>query len=285
MRGAAFSILLGLLATETQGATLAVLPARLDRSARAELPLFFDDFLLAAAQQAGDFDVIGEEDIEAILEITDLEGRQRLLACDDWCLADVYGDLGIDKQLVLRIVRLKEGGWLTVGKLMDARALEVEALSSAFVGGDAVGLLSAMQRVVGEVLGGDQPPEVVRPSPFDERLRASPPRGRGGQCRSDDPEDCEQQCLRRHAGSCQTLATMYLMGKGRPAVWGRSAIFYEQACELGAASACNNLGVLHHYGFGVAIDAQRARSMFELACAGGDRAGCGHLSAMLAPGR
>jgi len=144
-----------------------------------------------------------------------------------------------------------------------------------------------MQGVVSEVLAGEPPPAVVAPSPFLDRLAARPPapRVRGRACRRDDPADCEEQCLRRHAGSCQTLATAYLMGNGVPAVWGRAAIFFEQACELGAASACNNLGVLHRLGWGVLVDADRARALFELACDGGDRTGCLHLSAMLASTR
>ena len=75
-------------------------------------------------QQATDQDVIGEQDIEALL---DLEAQQQLLDCDDdWCLADLVGELGIDQQLVIRIVRLGEGGWLMVGKVMDARAGRIE---------------------------------------------------------------------------------------------------------------------------------------------------------------
>ena len=106
-------------------------------------------------------------------------------------------------------------------------------------------------------------------------------RRRGRQCYQDDPEDCERQCIYRHAGSCHALATIYLLGKGRPVVWGRSAIFFEQACQLGGASACNTLGMLHAYGLGVDEDRSRARSLFEISCDAGNRTGCKHLAVLL----
>ncbi len=278
MRGASLLLIVGLSSAGARADTLAVSPPRLNAGARAELPVFFEEFLLAAAHGVSGCDVIGEQDFEALL---DLEAQRRLLDCDDWCITDLIGGLGIDKQLAITVVRLDGGTWLTVGKVLDAKAKRVEAIDSALVAGDARDLLRVLERLIGEILTAPAPAEVVRPSPFFVRLQSRPRAAGGNQCDAGDPKDCEEQCLRRHAGSCQTLATNYLMGRSTPAVWGRSVIFFEQACELGSASACNNLGALHHFGLGVEIDEQRARSLYELACAAGDATGCEHLGGLL----
>ena len=45
----------------------AVMPTQLDETSKGLVPDLFDDYLLTAIQNAGDFDVIGQEDIAAML--------------------------------------------------------------------------------------------------------------------------------------------------------------------------------------------------------------------------
>lgn len=255
---------------------VAVLPLLLDTRAARELPSLVDDVILHAVEQAGPYQAIGHHDIEALL---DLEAQKELLGCEPtWCWVDLAGAMGADHHLSFRVLRKGHHSWVAVGKLGRVTSGGIEHLRSVTVEGSATDFLAQMVMVVREILQAPPPEPVVRPSYFEWLVQQRDPALATGEgCSREDPADCEAQCLRRNAASCDSLGAMYLTGRNVPRVWGKAAIFFEQGCALGAASACNSLGVLHHFGFGVDEEPPRARSLFERACIDGEDLGCEHL--------
>ncbi len=125
-------------------AKLAVMPTQLDATSQGLVPKLFDDYLLAAVQNAGDFEVIGQEDIAALIGF---EKQKEILGCDDAaCLADVGNALGVDRLLVVKIACLGED-WVVTSKLINIRATKVEARASEIVSGAVKELLQAVPRI------------------------------------------------------------------------------------------------------------------------------------------
>ncbi len=150
--------ILALVAFAADGAPrpkLAFLPTQIDLSAVELVPRIIDDYVLTAAQQVGTFEVIGEDDINALLSF---EKRKDLAGCDDAsCFADIGGALGAD-QLALFKVALVETSWAVTGKLIDIRGALVVNRTSDFVNGDAKTLLKAMPDLARALLGAPQAP-------------------------------------------------------------------------------------------------------------------------------
>lgn len=130
---------------------LAVLPSQIEESARDQVPGLFDDYLLAAVQNAGEYEVIGQDDINSMLGF---EQQKELFGCDDvTCMADIGGALGVDRIVVVKIAKL-ENDWVTTSKLINITEARVESRSSDFVSGDTKALLQAVPRIVTKLFGG-----------------------------------------------------------------------------------------------------------------------------------
>ncbi|MBI3178077.1 MAG: hypothetical protein HYZ27_00350, partial [Deltaproteobacteria bacterium] len=137
-------------AAETPRPKLAFLPTEIDQSTLGRVPPIIDDYILTAAQQIGTFDVIGEDDINALLSF---EKRKDLAGCDDaGCFADIGGALGADRLAMFKVA-LVESSWAVTGKLIDIRGASVLNRTSDFVGGDAKALLEAMPDLARALLG------------------------------------------------------------------------------------------------------------------------------------
>lgn len=129
-------------------------------------------------------------------------------------------------------------------------------------------------------------------------------------CDDNDAAECTKQCERGHAGSCTSLAYLYMDGKGvkkdplqavrllykacdgndaagcaslafahregqgiRKNVV-KAAEYNTKACELGNAPACTGLGYAYSEGEGAEKDVTRALSLYSKACDLGDGVGC-----------
>ncbi|MEK7703518.1 MAG: hypothetical protein AAB426_01055 [Myxococcota bacterium] len=130
---------------------LAVLPTQFDETSAGKVPKLFDDYLLTAVQNAGDFEVIGQDDISALLGF---EKQKDLVGCDDMsCIADIGGALGVDRLVVVKIAHLQDE-WISTAKLINIREARVEARSSDFVAGEVRDLLRAVPEIVRKLFAG-----------------------------------------------------------------------------------------------------------------------------------
>ncbi len=158
---------------------IAVMPTQFDESSAGTVPKLFDDYLLTAVQNAGEFEVIGQDDMNAMLGF---EQQKSLLGCDDAsCIADIGGALGVDKIVVVKIARLGEE-WVTTCKLISIRDTRVEARTSDFTQGTVKDLLEAVPRIVGKLFG--KTPGTASPSaasPAAASLAAAPDAVAAGQ--------------------------------------------------------------------------------------------------------
>ncbi|MBI5508579.1 MAG: hypothetical protein HY903_07485 [Deltaproteobacteria bacterium] len=155
MRGALWVALLVVPAVASAAQVkIAVLPAQIDETSKGAVPKIFDDYLLAAVQNVSGGEVIGQEDINALLSF---DKQKQLFGCDDVsCMADIGGALGVDKTVVVKITRL-QNDWVITAKLINLREVKVEARTNDFVGGDAKALLQAVPAVVKKLFGGGGP--------------------------------------------------------------------------------------------------------------------------------
>ncbi len=144
---------------------VAVLPVQMEKSAKGMVPTLFDDYLLTAVQNVGDFEVIGQDDINALIGF---EKQKQLVGCDDvTCMADIGGALGVDRLVIVQIARLKEE-WVSTAKLINIRQAKVESRSSDFVTGDTKALLEAVPSIVKKLFAGGgaaAPTRVAAPEP------------------------------------------------------------------------------------------------------------------------
>lgn len=143
---------------------LAVLPTQFDESSAGKVPKLFDDYLLAAVQNAGDYEVIGQDDITALLGF---EKQKDLVGCDDMsCIADIGGALGVDRLVVVKIAHL-QNEWVSTAKLINIRDARVESRSSDFVSGDVRELLRAVPDIVRKLFagGGNISAQTTPPTP------------------------------------------------------------------------------------------------------------------------
>jgi TPR repeat protein len=89
-----------------------------------------------------------------------------------------------------------------------------------------------------------------------------------------DPDDCDRQCVAKHASSCVSAGRMYEFGRGAPADPSRAFRLYEQACDLSYAGGCYNAAVLLEAGNGVDRDSERARQLYAKVCEMGSKTAC-----------
>ncbi len=128
---------------------VALMPTQFDTSASGQVTEFYDDYLLTAVQELNAIDVIGTDDINALL---DFEKRKEMLGCDDLsCMAEIGGALGVERIMLVRIARLN-GEWGVTARLMNIQAAKVEARVKRFVKGDAKALLQDASMLVRKLL-------------------------------------------------------------------------------------------------------------------------------------
>ncbi|MEK7704994.1 MAG: outer membrane beta-barrel protein [Myxococcota bacterium] len=126
------------------------MPVQVDKSAEGQLPQLVNDVVLTAVQNIGTFEVIGQDDVNALIGF---EKQKDLVGCDDAsCLADIGGALGVDRIFVMKVARVGEE-WVTTIKIINIREARVEGRSSEFTAGNAKALLLAMPQIVTKVLG------------------------------------------------------------------------------------------------------------------------------------
>ncbi len=137
--------------TASSAVRLAVLPVQMETALRAQVPELINDYLLAAVQNQGGYDVIGQDDLAALLS---LEKQKDLVRCDAAsCFAEIGGALDVDKLLVVKLARSGDE-WATTAKVMNVRTVRVELRSAEFVGGDARALLRSLPILIANLFGG-----------------------------------------------------------------------------------------------------------------------------------
>jgi hypothetical protein len=129
---------------------IAVVPTQLEESAKGMVPSLFDDYLLTAVQNTSGAQVIGQDDIGAMLGF---DKQKQIMNCDDTaCMADIGGALGVDKIVSVKIARLGDD-WVATAKLINIKATKVEARVNEIVPGDTKALLKAVPRLTGKLFG------------------------------------------------------------------------------------------------------------------------------------
>lgn len=92
-------------------------------------------------------------------------------------------------------------------------------------------------------------------------------------CAPDDLADCEAQCQRGDAMSCDRAG--YLIATGKGAVdHARADALFERACDADVANACVNLGLRRLYGTPVSKPSQSGLTILDKACRSGEPRGC-----------
>ncbi|MEK7704241.1 MAG: hypothetical protein AAB426_04725 [Myxococcota bacterium] len=128
----------------TAGRKVAVLPVQLDTGAEGKVPQLIDDYLLTAVQNMSGLEVIGQDDISALLGF---EKQKDLVGCDDAsCLANIGGALGVDLIVAVKVALLGTD-WVVTAKLINLREARVEARTSEIVAGDVKALLRSVPEI------------------------------------------------------------------------------------------------------------------------------------------
>jgi hypothetical protein len=141
---------------------LAVLPLQVEQSAQADVPDLADDYLLAAVQNSGGYQVIGPDDVSALIGF---EEQKDLLGCDEAsCFADLGGALGVELLAVFKVARL-DTDWVVTAKLINTAETRVTARASHFLAGGTKELLQGMPTVVAKLFGKKLPPAAGSPAP------------------------------------------------------------------------------------------------------------------------
>lgn len=91
-------------------------------------------------------------------------------------------------------------------------------------------------------------------------------------CAPTDASDCEKQCEKGDAASCDRHGSLILGGKAGPADTAKAQAAFSKACSAGYANACGNLGVSHLSGKD--RDPKKAMAAFEKGCAMGSARAC-----------
>lgn len=132
---------------------LAVLPTAFDKSSEGMVPKLFDEYVLSAVQNGGDYEVIGQDDIAALVGF---EKQKDLVGCDDAsCIANIGGALGVDRIIAVRIARL-DADWVVTSKMINIKATRVEARTSDIVVGNVKALLNAVPDIVNKLFAAAQ---------------------------------------------------------------------------------------------------------------------------------
>jgi TolB-like protein len=126
------------------GSKIAVLPTQIDKSAKAETPSLIDDYVLTAVQHLGKFDVIGQDDISALIGF---DKQAQLFDCaDTTCIANIGGALGVDHLIAFKVAKLGSD-WVVTAKLINMREARVVSRISEIITGSATDLLRAVPGV------------------------------------------------------------------------------------------------------------------------------------------
>lgn len=129
---------------------LAVMPTQFDESSRGQVPKLFDDYVLTAVQNLGGYEVIGQDDINALIGF---EKQKDLFGCDDAaCIADIGGALGVDRMMVVKIARLGND-WVSSCKIINIKATKVERRLNEVTPGDVRALLEGVPGIVAKLFG------------------------------------------------------------------------------------------------------------------------------------
>jgi hypothetical protein len=127
---------------------VAVLPVA--HEANAVLPPVVDEYVLTAAQNCGDFVVVGPSDINTLLGF---ERQRELAGCDALtCFSEIGGALGVDHLVQVSVARL-EGTWLATAKLIDVKTSQVRARSASKPLPSTDALIAAFDPLVRELFG------------------------------------------------------------------------------------------------------------------------------------
>jgi hypothetical protein len=131
---------------------IAVLPTRLLTGTSGAIDAtVFEEAVLAAVQNVGNFRVIGRSDMDAILGY---EKQKELLGCDDvQCLAEIGAAFGADKLVDVALARSKDGKWTLTGKMIHVSgdAPEVQGRLLQTVEGDSSTLVAALPAAMREL--------------------------------------------------------------------------------------------------------------------------------------
>jgi hypothetical protein len=154
---------------------LAVIPTQFDETAQGQVPALFDDYLLTAVQNLGGYEVIGQDDIAALLGF---EQQKELIDCSDTsCIADLGGALGVDKILIVKIARLGND-WVATAKIINIRETKVESRVNEIVPGEVKDLLRSIPALVNKLFGSGSktpsPPPPSSPAPGGSGAAPSP---------------------------------------------------------------------------------------------------------------
>jgi hypothetical protein len=152
---------------------VAVLPIQIEESAKDQVPELIDDYILTAVQKIGLFEVIGQDDINAMLGF---EEQKDLLGCEDTsCFAAIGGALGVEKLISVRVARTEQE-WATSAKLIHIVGdPKVEARAIQFVPGRASDLLRAVPSIVRKLILGEEAAPVAGPQVAPRAEPQSPP--------------------------------------------------------------------------------------------------------------
>ncbi|MEE8408542.1 MAG: hypothetical protein V3T05_02960 [Myxococcota bacterium] len=163
-------ILVDGVAAQAAKTKIAVLSTYLEGSAKDQVPSLIDDYILTAVQDAGTFEVVGPDDVNALLGF---EKQKELLGCDDvTCMTDIAGALGVDKILVFKVARV-EDEWVTTAKLLNVRETRVERRTTEMILGTATDLLRAVPGVVAKLFGRDSAAGAIKPGSEATAARAA----------------------------------------------------------------------------------------------------------------
>lgn len=135
--------------------SIAVMPAPMDEATRGQVPELFDDYVLTAVQDTTRVQVVGPDDISALINF---EQQKDLFDCSDAsCIADIGGTLGVDKLVVMKVAQL-ESDWVITSKIINIRETRVEARQNEIVSGGVRQLLQAVPGMVAKLFGEARPP-------------------------------------------------------------------------------------------------------------------------------
>jgi hypothetical protein len=167
---ASFVLLAASTAAAEESTKIAVVPTQLESSAKGMVPDLFDDYLLTAVQNTSQAQVIGQDDIGAMLGF---EKQKDLMNCDDTsCMADIGGALGVDKIVSVKVARLGED-WVATAKLINIKTTRVEARVNEIVAGDTKALLQAVPRLIAKLFGKAAPDAGMDTRPVSQAPRPS----------------------------------------------------------------------------------------------------------------
>jgi hypothetical protein len=134
---------------------IAVLPCHVDENVQGTVPDLVGEYVLTAVSDRGEYEVIGMDDIEAIIGF---DRQKDLLGCDDVsCFADIGGALGVDRLLQVKIAMAGES-WAMTAKLINAGEARVESRVTRMLEGDASALLKDIPNLIGKLFGDAPPP-------------------------------------------------------------------------------------------------------------------------------